>query len=175
MLWAKMYQLGARGPIFDWLRQLYQRMRYTVCHDGQLSSTFKSTVGILTGDVASPSLWNILFSDLDIPLHDSDVELNGKRICSLEHADDVVMFLTCPHTVQAKLNTFVSWCSQNLTIISAAKLRWQIFSPIPSNVPLLTIDTVTLKRVHEFKYIGCCKLYFRQLARSLHLRENNIT
>ncbi|KAF5383705.1 hypothetical protein D9615_003606 [Tricholomella constricta] len=59
LLWTKLYRKGVAGPIFDWLRTLYADMNYIVRHGGALSESFTSLLGLLTGDMASPSLWNI--------------------------------------------------------------------------------------------------------------------
>lgn len=62
----------------------------------ELTAAFKSLIGVLTGDTASPMLWNIYFADLaDVFEPDSDdITLNGRPVSHLEQADDVVLFST---------------------------------------------------------------------------------
>lgn len=66
-LWTKMHEMGAGGGIFDWLRMLYKRMAYIVRHESQMSSLFRSIIGILIGDTSSPILWTLYLSDFRIP------------------------------------------------------------------------------------------------------------
>ncbi|KAJ3871360.1 hypothetical protein F5051DRAFT_303183, partial [Lentinula edodes] len=67
-------------------------MTYVVRHGDQVSSAFRSLIGVLTGDTLSPMLWNIYFSDLDIPIHNNDVLLNGLPVSHVEQADDVAIW-----------------------------------------------------------------------------------
>jgi hypothetical protein len=63
--------MGIGGAIFDWLRMLYERMEYYVRHGDQNSAEFKAFIGLLTGDPASPVLWNLFMADL-VLLDDHD-------------------------------------------------------------------------------------------------------
>lgn len=56
VLWSGLYRKGAGGPIFDWLRMLYRFMSYVVRRGDKASKPFATTIGILTGDMTSPSL-----------------------------------------------------------------------------------------------------------------------
>jgi hypothetical protein len=63
-LWLKLIRMGMGGDIFDWLRMLYTRMEYYVKHGDQNLATFKAFIGLLTGDPASPVLWNLFMADV---------------------------------------------------------------------------------------------------------------
>nr|GAT46372.1 predicted protein [Mycena chlorophos] len=63
-LWLKLRKLGMSGPIFDGLRMLYGKMEYHVKHGDTTSEHYKALLGLLTGDPASPGLWNLFLSDL---------------------------------------------------------------------------------------------------------------
>ena len=79
-LWRKLSAMGVSGPLVDWLRMVYAEMRYIVRHEGQYSADYAATAGILTGDPASPILWDLFFADLDIADSPWDVELGGSEI-----------------------------------------------------------------------------------------------
>jgi hypothetical protein len=49
-LWVKLAKLGVSGPMIEWLKCLYDGIRYIVRLDGQYASEFRSLLGILTGD-----------------------------------------------------------------------------------------------------------------------------
>ncbi|KAF5371475.1 hypothetical protein D9615_009607 [Tricholomella constricta] len=99
LLWTKLYRNGVAGPF---------------------------SIGYAPWDTASPSLWNIFFSDLSIPDHVDDVRLHGRVISHVEQADDVVLFTTSPHGLQFKIDCLSGWCSVNRFIVSAPKSRWAI-------------------------------------------------
>lgn len=52
-LWVKLAKLGISGPLIEWLKCLYERIRYVVRLEGQFAPMFKSLLGILTGDPGS--------------------------------------------------------------------------------------------------------------------------
>ena len=127
-LWSKLYRLGVAGPIFDWLRMLYRRMTFMVRHNGEFSESFKSFIGLLTGDTASPVLWNIYFCDLEIHSDADDIRLGGRAICHVEQADDVALFSTTADGLQRKISSFCMWCSLNSMTVSVQKTKWMLLN-----------------------------------------------
>jgi hypothetical protein len=59
-----------------------------------------SLIGILTGDSASPDLWDAFLADFRPPADPDDVELGGVSIGNLEQADDMVLFSLSPVGLQ---------------------------------------------------------------------------
>jgi hypothetical protein len=114
-LWMKLFAAGVTGALFDWLRMLYARMSYVVKQGDDLADAFKSLTGVLTGDSASPILWNVYIADLaDVFVTDADdIILHGAAISHLEQADDVALFSTTHAGLQRKLNLFFRWCKLN--------------------------------------------------------------
>ncbi|KAF5375862.1 hypothetical protein D9615_008181 [Tricholomella constricta] len=156
LLWTKLYRRGVSGPWFDWLRTLYADMSYIVRHGGSISDTFSSLLGLLTGDTASPGLWNIFFSDLAVPDHPDDILLNGRSVSHLEQADDVVVFTTTPVTLQSKVDALQGWCSVNRMLISARKSKWSVAHyradlPVDANI---VIAGRSVDFVSEYTYVG---------------------
>ncbi|KAF8225606.1 hypothetical protein L208DRAFT_1380563 [Tricholoma matsutake] len=68
------------------------------------TARFKSIIGVLTGDTASPVLWNIYFVDLGNWLQDDiyDVHLHTLFISHVEQADDIALFSTTFYSLQKK-------------------------------------------------------------------------
>lgn len=56
---------------------------------GLLSSEFSSMTGALTGDSASPDLWNALMADFRPPGYEDDVILGGIPLRAIIQVDDV--------------------------------------------------------------------------------------
>ncbi|KAF5382677.1 hypothetical protein D9615_003053 [Tricholomella constricta] len=156
ILWTKLYSAGVSGPLFDWLRSVYADMTYIVRHGGDLSDTFTSLLGLLTGDTASPGLWNIFFSDLSIPDHADDVLLNHRPVSHIEQADDVAVFTTSPHGLQCKMDAFQRWCSLNRMIISTVKTKWSVARHGPTNSDgiRITVAGIPIEFVTYYTYVG---------------------
>jgi hypothetical protein len=57
----------------------------------EISEPFKALIGILIGDPASPTLWNLYMSDFVMSMDPDDVILSGASASNLEHADDILL------------------------------------------------------------------------------------
>ncbi|KAF9022618.1 hypothetical protein BDZ89DRAFT_930022, partial [Hymenopellis radicata] len=142
--------------LFDWLRMIYARMKYVVHHEGAVSEAFKSLIGVLTGDSASPILWNLYFADLAdvVPIHVDDLVFGETVISHMEHADDVAMFSTSWRALQEKINVFYNWCRRNFMTMSLMKTEWMVFGGSPGKNVRLEANGVLLKLVDVYKFIG---------------------
>jgi hypothetical protein len=121
--------MGISGPMIEWLKILYDRIRYLVRLDGKFAPAFRSLLGILTGDPGSPHLWNLFMSDFILVFHPDDIELNGIPIFNVEHADDILTASGAPPGFQSHLNGAQSWANNNGCETSIAKCLYQIFGP----------------------------------------------
>jgi hypothetical protein len=121
-----------------------------------LTAAFKSIIGVLTGDTASPVLWNIYFADLDEWLQDDlhDVCLKTHFISHVEQADDVALFSTMFHILQRKVDAFLEWCDVNFMDISAPKSKWMIMGCGGTERLCLTVRGEAIELVSEYKYVG---------------------
>ncbi|KAF8210727.1 hypothetical protein K438DRAFT_1569988, partial [Mycena galopus ATCC 62051] len=139
--------------LFDWLRMLYARMKYVVRHGGMYSEAFKSAIGVLTGDLASPGLWNIFFADLFFPSDPDDVMLDGIAVSHVEQADDVALFSTTAPGVQRRVDAFFAWCTINF-MVSVIKTQWMLFGPLPGSLPTIYVGRAAIELVEKYKYVG---------------------
>ncbi|KII93966.1 hypothetical protein PLICRDRAFT_70555, partial [Plicaturopsis crispa FD-325 SS-3] len=157
--------------LFDWMRKLYAQMAYLVRHGKMTSAEFASLVGLLTGDTASPGLWNLYFADCNVPEDVDDIMLNGRRVSFVAQADDVAIWSTTAAGVQRKIATFMIWCSVNFMVIAALKCSWMIFGEIPTPIPTIHIGDTTITLVDCYKYVG---VWFRSTHRNI-FAEHYIT
>jgi ribonuclease HI len=153
-LWLKLFRMGMGGPIFDWLRMLYERMMYYVRHGNMESSDFKALIGVLTGDPASPCLWNLFLSDLSMMPDFDDVFLAGIRISLLAQADDLLIFSLSPRGHNQKLATLAEWCARNFILINMIKTIILIFGPFHLPLPEFRLGKALLKVKMDEKYVG---------------------
>jgi hypothetical protein len=135
-LFLKLHELGARGPIVDWLRWAYDRMHYKMSRnqgsapadggENEQDAPFGSNRGILAGDSAS------YMADMTIPANGADVRLDGRSVCHLEHADDLAIFSTSIEALQAKVDAVSRWCEKNSMLPNPAKFQLLGFN-VPRN------------------------------------------
>ncbi|KAJ7355809.1 hypothetical protein DFH08DRAFT_912647 [Mycena albidolilacea] len=114
---------------------LYARMSYVVRQGAELTAAFKSLIGVLTGDTASPILWNVYFADLAVAFgnDDDDIILDG--------ADDVVLFSTTLAGLQRKIDIFFACLSKTL---------WMIFGEIPRVIPVMRVGDAVILLVKQY-------------------------
>ena len=153
-LWTKISQLGAAGPLVDWLRMMYKKMTYVVKIGPHHSDAFNSITGILAGDSSSPGLWNIYFSDFSLPPHPDDVVIGNHPMSHVEQADDIVLFSNSAEGLQAKLDALFDWCRRNSMTISQDKTKIWIAGTLPSTLPSFTVGGHLLSCVTKHKYVG---------------------
>lgn len=127
------------GAIFDWLRMLYARMTYYVRHGDMKSAEFKAFIGLLTGDPASPILWNLFLSDLSMMPDMDDVFLAGVRISLLAQADDLLIVSLSPRGLRMKLSTLETWCAKNFILVNLIKTIILIFGSARLPLPLFNL------------------------------------
>jgi hypothetical protein len=162
----KLYAVGVSGPLFDWLRMLYTWMLYVVRQGSEVTASFKSLIGVLTGDTASPVLWNVYFADLvEVFSEDSDeIILNGVAVSHLEQVDNIVLFSTTPEGLQRKIDTFFAWCKVNFMVVSVSKMQWMIFGEIPRHVPIMCVGKTIILLVEQYKFVG---VLFTSISRDI--------
>ncbi|KAJ7920410.1 hypothetical protein B0H13DRAFT_2319462 [Mycena leptocephala] len=102
--------MGMGGAIFDWLRMLYDRM---VRHEGMQSAKFKAFIGLLTGDPASPILWNLFLVDLSMmpdfddvnPTLSAEPSATASESSAAEENDDELDVIPDPAHLEASDGT----------------------------------------------------------------------
>ena len=153
-LWVKLAAMGISGPMIEWLKILYDRIRYLVRLDGRFAPAFRSLLGILTGDPGSPHLWNLFMSDFILAWHPEDIELNGVPITNVEHADDILTASGSPSGLQSHLNGAQYWCNNNGCETSIPKCLSQVYGPQPKIAPRLHLRGHEIAMVKQACYLG---------------------
>ncbi len=123
LLWVMMYKRGAGGALFDWLRSMYNGMRYCVKMGDSYSHTFDSDIGILAGDGTSPSVWDFFGSDFTPRQHPDDVCFGDRHILNVEHADDGALWSTSPAGIQFHCDDYGPWTRRKGLLINYGKTK----------------------------------------------------
>ncbi|KAJ7150825.1 hypothetical protein C8R43DRAFT_1191268 [Mycena crocata] len=129
-------------------------MRYAIKYGDENCLPFHSLIGLLTGDSASPSLWNIFFADFQLPESPDDIRLNGRAVSQAELADDNIIMSTSFPDFQEKVTIFYFWCKRKRVYVSAPKSKYMIYGPLPSVIPVLHLGSLEVELVSVFKYVG---------------------
>ncbi|KAF5387236.1 hypothetical protein D9757_006871 [Collybiopsis confluens] len=169
-LWNKLYNYGMTGRYFEWLKQLYSQMLYVIVHNNCVSEDFKALAGVLIGDPASPTLWNLFLSSLTLPYDPDDAHLGGTSISHLEHADDIAIISRTPEGLQRHLLHLESWCRDNFLTLDAKKSVYMTFGPLPSPIPTISLQGQPLQLVESWSYVGLTLCSSSRDIFSLHYR-----
>ncbi|KAF5374013.1 hypothetical protein D9615_009920 [Tricholomella constricta] len=152
-LWLKLTRMGMGGPLFDWLRMIYGKMEYYVRHGAEESPLFKALIGLLTGDPASPVLWNLYMSDLTMPPDIDDVLLADIPISLMAHADDILIISRTANGLARKLMILEKWCSRNFIVINLIKTVILLFGNIRPPNPVFHLGGTQLSIKATEKYV----------------------
>ena len=149
----KLVQLGIRGKLLRWIKEFLSGRTFKVLFEGSFSSTRDITTGVPQGSVLSPTLFNVMMSDIP---HVPHVQM-------AEYADDIVIFangwdykLLCQQ-VQQQVSALHAWTQQWGLVVNPVKTKGMIFSLLSYVSPKISLGTTEIEFVREHKYLG---LYF---------------
>ncbi|KAF8305611.1 hypothetical protein DL93DRAFT_2038531, partial [Clavulina sp. PMI_390] len=145
---------GAGGPIFDWIRWLYANMEYEVSYNGETSLPFQSSLGLLTGDSASPGFWNLFFGDFWLPPLHGDILIDGVYIAHVGQADGLLIFSRSLASLQSHLCSFCLYASLKGLNPSAPKTLCLAFGPLPHTLPPIFMNGAVVRWAHDGIYLG---------------------
>jgi len=153
-LWAKLVNMGMSGPLFDWIRAVYDFMSYSVKKGKEHSDSFSSNVGVPQGCPLSPTLFLLFILDLIFTDDPSDILLFDALISHLEHADDLLLFATLARALQEKLNTLAKWARDNGMTVNPMKSAILVFNS--GSLPTCTfyLGGTALLIKSKYRYLG---------------------
>ena len=115
----------------------------------------KIECGVPQGSVLGPLSFPIYLNDIQNAVGPENLRL---------FADDTALFMS--HTnltqllcdIKTKFKHLIKWCNSNKLTINAVKtnciLFYTINKPIPRNLDEISFESMTIKRVNSFKYLG---------------------
>ncbi|KAJ6464118.1 hypothetical protein C8R47DRAFT_992124 [Mycena vitilis] len=120
----------------------------------ELSESFFSFLGVLTGDSGSPEFWNLLLASFKLFALPGDIRVNGKAISKLEHADDLMIMSNTGHGFQAKLNGTTTHMGDIGCEIQTMKCLWGPMGIKPKVPQTFYLDGKVLQEAALFQYVG---------------------
>jgi len=146
----KLKKLGFKGRILGWLYSYLQDRKFKILLEGKISNERTVTSGVPQGAVISPTLFNVLLSDIP--------RIEG--VTYSEFADDLAIYCSGGDveavvlSVQRALDSIYQWTLEWGQSISIPKTKAMYFTnrrTYPSNI---TIDGQNLEYVSKFKFLG---------------------
>ena len=122
--------MGINGPFFKTILSMYKDVKACVnCNEG-ISPSFNCYKGVRQGCNLSPILFALFINDVEYYLTNScytGICINGKNICCLLYADDLVIFSTNVISLQGLLSTLQSHCESNDLNLNIDKTKTVVF------------------------------------------------
>ena len=171
-LFYKMLHMGIGGNLLNLLRNMYDKVMYSVKIDGKISKPFLSRVGVKQGCVLSPLLFNMFISDLpDIFTADCDpVTVNSLSTNSLLFADDLVMLSESAEGLQNCIDKLEGYCNKWGLCINQSKTKVIIFNKGGMKISKFRfcVNNQVIDVVQSYCYLGIvfssCGSFTRAIA-----------
>ena len=146
----KLCRSGVKGLLLKWIAAYLEDRCFRVSFEGELSTIRKISSGVPQGAILSPTLFNVMMSDLP----------RNTEVISSEYADDITIYctgeniLTITNFMQSAINNFYRWTKDWGLSLNQLKTKCMLFTkkhvqPIPLN-----IDNINIEYVREHKFLG---------------------
>ena len=115
----KLVRYNMRGNFFNILENMYKNVSFSVKLQDGMTDTFQTSIGVKQGCILSPSMFSLYMNDL-VDYFDVEcdpVDLNGKSVSCVLHADDIVLLSQSAEGLQNVLNKSKLFCDKwNLSV-----------------------------------------------------------
>ena len=156
-LLIKLLNHGIGGKFYSSVKQMYHNTISAVKMNNQITSTFKTEIGVKQGDNLSPTLFNIYLNDLQFP-EDSckPIKLSSIPISHLLWADDLLILSETPEGLQKCLDILHAYCIEWKLNINIQKSNVMIVGKgKQTDNSKFHIGDQNLINCNEYKYLGC--------------------
>jgi len=159
LLWNVLQKEGVSGKLIRVLKSIYDQATARISSGGQTTDEIKIAKGVLQGESASPSLFNLLIEGLSRKyawLQILGPHIAGIPVHHLLFADDLGIIATTPETLQDKINVAANFFQTTYLNVNLEKTKVIVFSPSGRTPKLLKFkwkkDTIEI--VKEYIYLG---------------------
>ena len=155
LIWAKLLKEGLSSKCIRFFRNMYSKMIVGVRGD---SRRFKSSLGVLQGEITSSVFFSFFINDLEdkLPEEYTGVDMFDVLIKIIMYADDQVVFSQTKEGLQKGLNNLFDYCKKWGLKVNAKKTKVVIFRKggrTDKNTKFM-YDNNELEIVSYFKYLG---------------------
>ncbi len=154
----KLIQVGLGGHFLNIIRNMYSLVSFAIKHDGKVTDTFNTTVGVKQGCILSPMFFNIFTKDIpDIFDTKCDpVLLDNYPLSCLMYADDLVIISKSAQGLQHALDNLHSYCLKWKLSVNIQKSNVMIFNKKGHIIKKFKFNygNTDLKITNEYSYLG---------------------
>merc|ERR1711867_371958 len=154
MLLIKLQSVGFPFSFCQLLHFILKNINSRIKSSNSISSPFQCSKGVPQGDPSSPLLFNLFLSDLPDHLTHQAPSLNNTIIQYIQYADDLALIADSPNQLQIAIDDLAQYCTTNNLVINTAKTKIMIFQKGRFPGCSFSLNSSTLERVSEFKYLG---------------------
>jgi exonuclease III len=126
-LWLKLGEIGVSSRVIRLFSSLYSNATIVVERGGQSTNPIKVSKGLLQGDSASPLLFSLYISDIELYFrkkgHHGIPVNNEIDILLLMFADDIVILADSPSDMKNKLVTLNQYCREKMLKVNVNKTK----------------------------------------------------
>ena len=146
----KLVKLGVKGKLLAWIEEFLRNRKFRVFFEGCSSTVRKASSGVPQGSVLSPTLFNVMMTDLPIK----------NLIHTAEYADDVSAFSTGSdlqevlERIQTYIDELQEWSETWGLKLNLTKTKAMVFSKRRINNLSLSLDGDQIEFVKEHKFLG---------------------
>lgn len=163
-LWHKLLNNSINGKFFNVINNMYKNIKSYISHNGQISDTFTSEIGLRQGENLSPVLFSMYLNDLQSCLHlngavgielrhplDFDIWL---KLLVLLYADDTVILSDSAEDFQRSLSLFNDYCKNWHLQVNMRKTKIIIFGARQLNNFEFKFDDQIIEIIDQYHYLG---------------------
>ena len=113
-LYYKLGKFGIVGKLYFAIKSLYKQTESCVQLNDIYTDWFNIESGVRQGDSLSPTLFALFVNDLakDVNKLNLGIDINGRNLCMLLYADDIVLLSDSPENLQSLLSELNKWCDK---------------------------------------------------------------
>ena len=158
-LWCKLSKFGICGKLLNVVKSMYANVKSCVTIQGLKSEYFRSSLGLMQGEVLSPILFSLYVNDFEIEFIKNgctSIELQNLHLFILMYADDMVLFSESVDGLQNMLDVLYDYTKQWNLEVNIQKTKIVIFrngGQIRQNENWL-YDGCQIEVLNQFTYLG---------------------
>ena len=159
LLWPRLEARGVPDGLIQVLKALFDGNTAFVAINGNQSTPFPISSGVLQGSLLSPLLYSLFIDDLiesinKTTLTADGILLGGRRYLCLLYADDIVLLSTCKRTLNRLLAVCEEHSCRNRYVFSVTKcVVVTSDSTLAASPPKLYDTAMPIEA--DFVYLGC--------------------
>ena len=160
LLFLTLLQYGVDGKFHRTIKTLLRNNVSCVQIINCNTEWFEISSGVRQGDNLSPNLFSLSINELAVELKNLNIgiDINGKTVCTLFYADDIVLFTENEKDLQRLIEHVHKWCNKWKMFVNSEKIKVVHFrnSRKPVTFFKFSYGDIDLKIVKSYNYL-CVK------------------